>query len=139
MQELRLDMKPGPPIAILMRANVTVPELKLNTDALDFGDVIVGRCYTFTVAMHNPKEVVAEWSVKPPLEGGKDFPNFVCNPSSGTLAPNGKRHVEVTFTPGVERAYACKLQFKANANNKPTVLTVGGNGKELRVQCTRRQ
>ena len=28
--------------------------------------------------------------LQPPLEGGKDFPNFVCNPSSGTLAPLAK-------------------------------------------------
>ena len=48
-QELRLDLKPGPPVAIIVKANVTVPELKLSTEAIDFGDVVVGRCYTYTV------------------------------------------------------------------------------------------
>ena len=75
-QELRLDLKPGPPVAIIIKANVTVPELKLSTEAIDFGDVVVGRCYTYTVLMHNPKEVVADWACKPPLEGAKDFALF---------------------------------------------------------------
>ena len=135
VQELRLDMKPGPPVVIIVKANVTVPEVRLNVDALDFGDVIVGRCYTFTVVLHNPKEVVAEWAVKPPIEGGKDFSYFSCSPSSGTLVPNGKLHVEVTFTPTTERAYGTKLNFKCANNNKPYYLTVNGQGRDLKVAC----
>ena len=108
-QELRLDLKPGPPVAVIIKANVTVPELKLSTEAIDFGDVVVGRCYTYTVLMHNPKEVVADWACKPPLEGAKDFSHFSVSPSSGTLAPNARTFVEVTFVPGVERPYGVRL------------------------------
>ena len=85
--QMRLDVKPGPPVSVLLRANVTVPDLKLSDTTLAFSDVLVGQSRTLTVLLHNPKEVVAEWGVKKPIEVAKDFDNFVCEPDSGTLAP----------------------------------------------------
>ena len=45
-QELRLDLKPGPPVSVMIYANVTLPELRLSDEQTDFGNVIVGRCQT---------------------------------------------------------------------------------------------
>lgn len=134
-QELRLDLKPGPPVVVLMRANVTVPEVKLSEDQVYYGPVVVGQCRTSTIILHNPKEVVAEWSVKPPIEQSRDFGFFACSPSSGTLAPNGRLLVKVTFTPRDEREYLVKLSFKVANNTKPSTLTVHGAGKELRLEA----
>ena len=131
--ELRLDLKPGPPVAIMVHANITLPELKINEESIDFGNVLVSNCTTHTVLMHNPKEVPAEWSVKPPLGGAKDYPNFVCTPNQGTLGVGQKCFVEITFTPGTERGYATQLVFKPTvAGSKPTVVNVTGHGKELK-------
>ena len=38
----KLDMKAGPPVMLLFRANITVPDLTLSADTLDFGNVQVG-------------------------------------------------------------------------------------------------
>lgn len=46
VQELRLDLKPGPPVAVMIHANVTLPELKMTNEQINFGNVIVGRCQT---------------------------------------------------------------------------------------------
>ena len=137
VQELRLDLKPGPPVAVMILANVTLPEVKISEEQISFGNVLVGRCQTHTIVMHNPKEVPAEWAVKPPINGTtKDFGNFVCSPNSGTLAPNAKIQVEVTFTPNAERAYQTQLSFKPSvAGAKATALQVSGYGKELRCVC----
>eukprot|EP00966_Prymnesium_polylepis_P186661 4326860-Prymnesium_polylepis.1 len=73
---LRLDLKPGPPVAVIMKANVTVPDLRLSDSTLDFKDVLVGRQRTMTIFLHNPKEVVSEWGIKKPIEQSKDFGFF---------------------------------------------------------------
>ena len=191
-------MRPGPPIALLMKANVTVPDLSLSETALDFADVLVGkgspplpipsggqrlpspphssilpdeatykaahpsqtrqptphrqgsppltdkathhipspqvgRARTMTILLTNPKEVVAEWAMKRPIEGAKDFGFFHCEPSHGTLAPGSHVAVEVTFTPSSERAYSVALNFKAANNNRALTLNVQGTGKELKL------
>ena len=133
---LRLDVRPGPPMAVLLKANVTVPELHLPTTSIDFGNVVSSRAKTFTVLLTNPSAVVAEWSVKRPIEQVKDFDFFACAPDAGTLPPKGKVQVEVTFTPKAERAYGVNLVFKANNNPKGLNLAVAGAGKELKVQVT---
>ena len=143
-QELRLDLKPGPPVAILVKANVTIPEIRLTvpeeimvkgmgSDSIDFGAVIAGQCSTATIVLHNFKEVLAEWAVKPPIEAAKDFGFFQCFPDSGTLAPGARLQVQVRFTPNAERDFAVRVMFKLANNNKPVYLSLFGQGKELKV------
>ena len=142
--ELRLQLKPGPPVAILVKANVTIPEIKLTVpdsiqatglgaDSIDFANVICGQCLTATVELYNPKEVVASWSIKPPLEAAKDFGFFTCLPDSGNLAPGGRFQMQIRFAPNTERPFGCRLMMKIESNNKPVYLNCIGQGKELKV------
>ena len=144
VQELRLQLKPGPPVAIIIKANVTIPEVKVTVptsitvssvepNSIDFGNVIVGRCSTATVELYNPKEVVAEWKVNPPLENAKDFDRFVCLPDSGNLAPGARLQMQIRFSPNTERPFGVRLMIKVANNNKPVYLNVLGQGKELKV------
>lgn len=89
-QLLRLDLRPGPPVAILMRANITSSDLKLSEGRLDFRDVICGRARTMSVLLTNPKEVLADWIIRKPIEGAKDYSYFSFQPSSGVLSPGGQ-------------------------------------------------
>ena len=132
----KLDMKGSPPVRILFRGNVTVPDVRLvgGVDALDFGDVQVGHCREMYVVLANPKEVNAEWKATRPLEQAKDWGFFACDPPEGTLAPGEERKVKVTFTPTAERAFAVKVQFKVQHNPKPVVLALKGYAHELKVE-----
>ena len=55
-------MKAGPPVVLLFRANITVPDLTLSADTLDFGNVQVGMTRAMSLILHNPKEIPAEWN-----------------------------------------------------------------------------
>jgi hydrocephalus-inducing protein len=137
----KLDMKGSPPVRILFRGNVTVPDVRLvgGVDALDFGDVQVGHCREMYVVLANPKEVNAEWKASRPLEQAKDWGFFACDPPEGTLAPGEERKVKVTFTPTAERAFAVKVQFKVQHNPKPVVLALKGYAHELKVEVAPRR
>ncbi|KAL1499824.1 hypothetical protein AB1Y20_012509 [Prymnesium parvum] len=133
---IRLDQKPGPPVAIVLKANVTVPDLRLSESIVEFKDVLCGRSCTMTVLLHNPKEVLADWSIKKPIEDAKDFAFFSCNPSSGMLSPGGQVPIEITFTPVAERFFSCSLVFKVSNNNKAHSLQVTGQGRELKLHVS---
>jgi hypothetical protein len=56
----------------------------------------------FTVQLHNPHQVAAEWSIKKPaVESPKlrDWGFFVPSPAEGVLEPGARASLTVTFTP----------------------------------------
>ena len=55
----------GPQVCIRVKANVTMPDLQISTDVLEFGDVICGECKIITVQLHNHNFVRCEWNSKP--------------------------------------------------------------------------
>ncbi len=50
---------------IAVRANVTMPSLKISDDVVDFADVKCGECRVITVQLHNDQHVRCEWSAAP--------------------------------------------------------------------------
>lgn len=62
----------GPQICMRLCAHVTVPELEISTDCVEFGPVQCGQCKVITVQLHNHKEVRCEWtSLNPADKKGK--------------------------------------------------------------------
>ena len=58
----------------------------------------------FTVQLHNPHQVAAEWSIKKPaVESPKlrDWDFFAPSPAEGVLEPGARANLVVTFTPQV--------------------------------------
>ena len=56
-----IDVKSGPSYNIEFTANLTIPEIGMSTDNLDFGKVCVNTRKTVKVRFENPKEVPCEW------------------------------------------------------------------------------
>lgn len=56
---------------ILLRANICVPEVSLNVDCLDFGEVYTGAGRLMTFQVHNTSPVSAEWDFKKAIRGAK--------------------------------------------------------------------
>lgn len=56
-----IDVKYGPSYAIEFIANLTIPELSMSTDNLDFNKVSVNTRKTVKIRFENTKEVPCEW------------------------------------------------------------------------------
>jgi len=56
-----IDVKYGPSYAIEFVANLTIPELAMSTDNLDFAKVCVNTRKTIKIRFENQKEVPCDW------------------------------------------------------------------------------
>jgi hydrocephalus-inducing protein len=87
----------------------------------------------FTIQLHNPREVPADWTIKRPAVDSpklRDWGFFVPEPAEGTLEPGATTKLKVLFTPilGRELAYSLPLPIKATNNPKPRELLCTGKG-----------
>ena len=55
----------GPQVCLRLIANVTMPDMEISTDILEFGEVRCGECRVVTVQLHNHKHVDCEWNSHP--------------------------------------------------------------------------
>lgn len=55
----------GPIIPIRLKANVTMPDMEISEDTLDFSDVNCGECKVITVQLYNSQHVKCEWNSNP--------------------------------------------------------------------------
>lgn len=93
----------------------------------------------FTIQLHNPREVPAEWSIKRPAVDSpklRDWGCFVPEPAEGVLDPGATTKLKVLFTPvlGREMPYTLPLPIKMANNPKPRELLCSGKGYTPRVE-----
>ncbi|KAJ0401033.1 hypothetical protein P43SY_009913 [Pythium insidiosum] len=131
--QLPIAMKNGPPTLVTFRAVVTVPDIALSTDQLDFGCMAVGTSHTMFTQLHNVSTVPAEWAIKKPMGSARDLSYFRVLPSSGTLGPGNKANLQIDFMPHEGRHFSLKLPVKVAANAKTRSLVLRGEGDELRL------
>lgn len=55
----------GPQVCIQLRANVTMPDMQISADVLNFNEVTCGECKVVTVQIFNHKHVRCEWNSLP--------------------------------------------------------------------------
>jgi len=122
----------GPIYTVQMRVNITIPEINMINEKLDFGDIILNRCKMMYVQLHNPKEVPCEWSVGKQMgPAAKDSKFFKVEPMSGVLAPGSRCNVEVTFTPTEGRSYMTRIPIKVAHNPQKYHIACRGQATEL--------
>ena len=135
-----LELKNGPSVALNLRAAITVPEITVSTDVLDFGRVVAGNVSVISLQLHNPVEVPCEWSIKRPIGNYRYWSLFECSMSSGVIAPGGRVDMQVMFRPQQELAgvHVQKLQFRVNHSSRPITITVQGEGlaRDIRFDRT---
>lgn len=122
----------GPSYTVEFVANLTIPELAMSTDNVEFNKVCVGTRKMIRVRFENKKEVPCDWSYyyKPDVAGvsAKEGEKFSVSPTTGYLLPGQKQTVDIIFTPTHEKIVTQKLQFKCKENSKLFVLNVRGHG-----------
>ena len=93
----------GPRYLLIIKANVTTPEIKLTSDLISFGRVICGQRMTTFIRFENEKEVDCAWHLvqKRPedTKGDPSYNKFEMSPTSGVLVPGEKRTIKFTFNP----------------------------------------
>jgi hypothetical protein len=131
--QLPIVIKNGPPCIALVRALVTVPDISISTESLDFGKIAVSTCHTMFTQLQNVSAVPAEWAFKKPMGSTKDVGNFRFTPQSGLLTPGAKANIQIEFVPDSGRQFLLKLPIKISSNPKTRSLLCRGEGSELRI------
>jgi hydrocephalus-inducing protein len=110
-----IEIKNGPTYMIDFIANITIPELNMSTDNLDFEKVAINTRKTVKLRIENSKEVACEWWFYNPSPGQskevsadkkKEAEFFQVFPLSGTLLPGQRSTIDVMFTPNSDKPFA---------------------------------
>ncbi|CAK4295658.1 unnamed protein product [Aphanomyces euteiches] len=128
-----LDVKNGPSSLLTLKANVTVPDIHISHESLDFGQVVVGRSHVMYTQLNNISPVGVEWSIKKPMGSARDLSYFSMEPQSGLLHPGTRCNVRIEFIPLEGRLYHLKVPVKITSNTRAKAISCSGEGSELRV------
>jgi hydrocephalus-inducing protein len=107
-------------VNIRLKANVTMPDLQISNDAIEFYEVRCGECKIITVQLNNHKEVRCDWFAaylpkkdekftpmhlkrKKKADGEANKPRiYEIMPPSGILMPGQKANIQIKFMPTEE-------------------------------------
>lgn len=84
-----IEIKNGPTYMIDFIANITIPELNMSTDNLDFEKVLINTRKTVKLRIENVKEVACDWWLHNPTTSQQG--------KSEASAANGDKKKEVEF------------------------------------------
>ncbi|KAJ3184326.1 hypothetical protein HK101_009853, partial [Irineochytrium annulatum] len=146
--ELPINILGGPTTTLLLRADVTLPDLSVSSNEIDFGEIVCGRRKTVSIQLQNKNTVACEWTTIPPdpkeaAGGSKRMPKkksgvvvkeFDIVPSSGLLQPGEKIIVLVQFSPTEEKDYDAIIPFKVSMNGQPINIHLFGRGFKPVIQ-----
>ncbi|KAL5021171.1 hypothetical protein ScPMuIL_000326 [Solemya velum] len=65
----------GPMVMMRLRACVTMPDMQISDDILNFGEVKCGECKIIMVQLHNYQQVKCDWNSLPTDKERKNLPN----------------------------------------------------------------
>jgi len=143
-----VDIKNGPQYSIEFSANLTIPEITLSTETIDFDRVCVNTRKTIKIRLENKQDVPCEWNFHSKSEASVPTAATTCTssrkqeevekfhvwPHSGVLVPGQRQTVDVMFIPSADKLYTQKLAFKCNQNPKLFILNVTGQGINYTVE-----
>ncbi|CAM9191035.1 unnamed protein product, partial [Phaeothamnion confervicola] len=127
--ELPIRLKGGPTTAVILRADVTVPEVVLSSEVLDFGSIAVGCGRLKHFEVRNVSPVAAEWAFRRATGDVRDESRFRISPRGGMLLPGQRAVVAVEFAPAEGRLHQLRLPLTlAQAVSAKTSLVLLGRG-----------
>eukprot|EP00794_Sanderia_malayensis_P018879 gene18879-20779_t len=143
----------GPVIGLRLKAHVTMPNVELSCETVDFDTVICGQCKVVTVQMYNNTHVKCEWTaeameekrrksmkklpmhLRKKLRSEKAKPKvFEMMPPTGTLRPGQRLNVQVKFMPTEEIQYNQKIQLTIAQSSYKHYLLCKGTGVEPKIE-----
>ncbi|XP_069113582.1 hydrocephalus-inducing protein homolog isoform X2 [Argopecten irradians] len=146
----------GPVIQIRLRAKVTMPDMEISDDTLDFTETKCGECKVITVQLHNHQQVKCEWNSLPADKDSKKIDkhvpmhlrrkmkqekqkprHFEIMPATGTLVPGQRQNVQVKFMPTEEKYYEQRILIRIAQSSQRILLLCRGQGREPHLDFDR--
>ncbi|KAK6174452.1 hypothetical protein SNE40_017727 [Patella caerulea] len=151
-----ININNGPQVIVRLKANVTMPDMEISDDILDFENVICGESKVITVQLHNYQHVRCEWSTlqteKERKQADKRVPmhlrrkmrqekkkcqHFEMMPPEGYLMPGQRMNVQVKFMPTEEKYYEHRIPIRIGQSSQRILLLCRGQGLEPRLEFDR--
>ncbi|KAJ3215867.1 hypothetical protein HDU67_010224 [Dinochytrium kinnereticum] len=148
--DIPINIVGGPTTVLTLRADVTLPDLHISSNEVDFGEVLCGQRKTVTIQLHNKNSVPCEWTTiaqepkdassaskqnrQPKRKFTSILKEFDINPPSGLLQPGEKSFVLIQFSPTDEKEYDAVVPFKVNMNGQPIPVHIYGRGFRTTIQ-----
>lgn len=143
----------GPQVALRLRAHVTMPDMEISDDVLEFQEVKCGECRVITVQIHNHQHVRCDWisghddeekkhalrripmHLRKKKRAEKKKPlHFEILPPSGSLLPGQRVNIQVKFMPSEEKFYEQRIPIKIAQSSQRILLLCRGQGLEPRLE-----
>ncbi|CAF0804649.1 unnamed protein product [Didymodactylos carnosus] len=151
-----VEVNYGPGFHLRLKANVTMPDLHVSNDTLDFGTVKNGECKIATIQLKNPKEIRCEWITMYPGEDMQERSSkaairsyrrstssmknkqiipriFELLPSNGILSAKQHANIQIKFTPTEEKNYESRLILRINQSSQRIMIICRGSGLEPNI------
>ncbi|KAJ3074073.1 hypothetical protein HDU98_012192 [Podochytrium sp. JEL0797] len=146
--DLPIHVSGGPATVLTLQADVTLPELQVSTNDIDFGEVTCGFRKTVAVQLHNKNPVPCEWSTDVTSKSNNGFERlgtkkktgnsvvkeFEFVPKSGILQPGEKNILSIRFSSNEEKEYDAIIPLKINSNPQPVSIHLRGRGVKPAIQ-----
>ncbi|XP_025115052.1 hydrocephalus-inducing protein-like isoform X4 [Pomacea canaliculata] len=153
----------GPQVGLRLRGIVTMPDMEVSDDVLEFQEVKCGECKVITVQFHNHQQVRCDWfsgleeEYKAKLEQERRMhehsqrfvplylrrklrqekkkpPHFEVLPASGSLMPGQRVNVQIKFMPTEEIFYEQRIPIRIAQSSQRLLLLCRGQGLEPRLE-----
>ncbi|CAF1470235.1 unnamed protein product, partial [Didymodactylos carnosus] len=151
-----VEVSNGPAFRLRLKANVTMPDLHVSNDTLDFGIVKCGECKIATIQLKNPKEIRCEWIAAYPGEDMQERPSkaitrsyrrttsstkkkqitpriFEVLPSNGVLPAQQRVNIQIKFMPTEEQNYENRVILRINQSSQRIMIICRGSGLEPNI------
>ncbi|XP_029646623.2 hydrocephalus-inducing protein-like [Octopus sinensis] len=147
--KLLISITNGPQIIVSLRAHITMPDMEVSHDILDFENVKCGECKIMSTQLHNHQYVQCEWSYLPSSSkknqakneaqdtankkaalAMRPRKNFEIIPPSGVLQPGQRVNIQVKFMPTEGKLYEKRIPIRIAQSSERIILQCKGNGIE---------
>ncbi|KAI9343132.1 hypothetical protein BDR26DRAFT_917651 [Obelidium mucronatum] len=152
--DLPINVQGGPTTLLTLQADVTLPDLHLSCNEIDFGEVLCGLRKTASIQLHNKNSVPCEWTTQIPhhdtvqskFNTAADKPGlkrkgphsilkeFEFVPKSGSLQPGERILLNIRFSATEEKDYETVIPMKINMNNQAIPIHLRGKGVKPTIQ-----
>jgi hydrocephalus-inducing protein len=142
---LILQIANGGQVRVIVKADITQPEILTAPASLDFGSIICGECNLMYMQVVNVSSVPCTWSMKPNLKKSDNHSRKVLasasrlkrvaggyevTPSTFELAPQQRITVAVRFVPTEQMKYDFGMPMLVDGVAEPDPYALTGRGME---------
>ena len=133
---LAINVESGGKYILEIVAFITVPELSISSERVDFGVVQIGISKKIFIKLENTKEINCDWSASSVVLNQRStnkkedliFSKISIMPNHGSIPAGDKRIIELCFDPNEHRFYEEMISFVFKDSTRKLDLVCTGEG-----------